>query len=377
MKIKILVPIRHPVGGIRTYLKYTYRKLDRGIYEFAFLAPQKDYLNQIQKDLKGFSVTIIYTGKENSVLSMFTALLKTLSGDKYDIIHSQGFSAGIISALVNFIFRIPHLMTSHDVLRKDQFADNKSYIKKWIISFLLKKITIIQSVSYDAQNNLTEFFPILKKNHEKLIVIKNGIEISEFSTSESTNKNNDPFNRKDEKFIIGFIGRFMPQKGFLYFMDIVKYLKRNTDNDFIIYCVGGYDGYIREYQKRIKKEGLDDYFKFIGFQENVNAIMRRMNVLAIPSLWEACPILPMEAIVCGTPVVAFSCIGLREVLKNTPALLGPEKDWQVMAENIIKIMNDNEKIKNKFSAYIEEGVKKFNVTNTARQLDNIFKQIII
>ena len=39
----------------------------------------------------------------------------------------------------------------------------------------------------------------------------------------------------------------------------------------------------------------------------------------MPSLWEAWPLLPMEAMVAGVPVLGSDCIGLREVLRDTPS----------------------------------------------------------
>ena len=42
-------------------------------------------------------------------------------------------------------------------------------------------------------------------------------------------------------------------------------------------------------------------------------------LLAVPSLWEALPLLPMEAMVAGVPVLGTDCIGLREVLRDTPS----------------------------------------------------------
>ena len=73
-RIKILIPIRHPVGGIRTFLKYTHGNLDRDIYEISFLASSKEWLTRIQDDFKGYRVHAICAKHENSTLSMLLTM---------------------------------------------------------------------------------------------------------------------------------------------------------------------------------------------------------------------------------------------------------------------------------------------------------------
>ena len=50
-KLRILTPIRYPVGGIRTYLKYTYGKLDKENLRASFGAAFDSILNMTQKRL--------------------------------------------------------------------------------------------------------------------------------------------------------------------------------------------------------------------------------------------------------------------------------------------------------------------------------------
>jgi glycosyltransferase involved in cell wall biosynthesis len=52
---------------------------------------------------------------------------------------------------------------------------------------------------------------------------------------------------------------------------------------------------------------------------DVQPLLRQLDLLAVPSLWEASPLLPMEAMVAGVPVLGTDCIGLREVLRDTPS----------------------------------------------------------
>jgi len=375
---RILVPIRHPVGGIRTYLKYTYRHLDKDLYEFTLLAPYKDFLERLKKDLNGLNLKTVYTGREASALSMLSAMFKNLYLNKYDLIHSQGFTAGIITVFANLLWKIPHLMTSHDVFRDDLFYEKFSFLQKKIMEIIFKNVTIIQSVTYDAQNNLLQYLPGLKVNSKKLIVIRNGVDIEEFLERDSKKRQEIFIHKNNDQFVIGFIGRFMPQKGFIYLIEIVNHLSKliRTDQKFKVVCVGGYGGFIREYKKAIGESGLMNYFEFIDFQENVNSVLRQMNILAMPSLWEAYGLVAVEALLCGTPIVTFSCIGLREILNDTPAIMVPVRDSEAMAREIVKVINDYQNVKYQFDAFVPEAKRRFDVRAAAYSLERVFKGLI-
>jgi glycosyltransferase involved in cell wall biosynthesis len=374
----ILVPIRHPVGGIRTYLKYTYRHLDRNCYKFTLVAPNKSFLEQLKKDLADLSVQVVCSGREDSTFWMFLALLKGLYRNKYDVIHSQGFTAGIIAVLANLLLNIPHIMTSHDILREELFHSNFLFLQKRIIEILFKRITLIQSVSYDAQNNLLAHLPGLNKNPKRFVVIENGIDIDEFKSQERSERNKAIIRKRNDEFVIGFIGRFMPQKGFLYLIEVVRCLSKSlrADQKFQVVCVGGFGGFIREYKKVLEQSRLMGFFEFVDFQESVNSVMREIDILAMPSLWEAYGLVAVEALICGTPLVAFNCIGLREVLDNTPARIVPVKDSEAMAHEIISMLNDYEYTKRSFEDFIPEARKRFDVRNTAKKLDEVFLRLI-
>jgi len=75
----------------------------------------------------------------------------------------------------------------------------------------------------------------------------------------------------------------------------------------------------------------------------------------MPSLWEACGLLAMEAMVSGVPLVGTNCIGLREVLKETPCRMVPLGDSSALAEAIaIEMENPSKLIAQEFSRVASE-----------------------
>ena len=379
-RVCVITPIKYPVGGIRTYLKYTYGRLQPDKYSFTLVGPSRSWLERIQADLSDYDIDIKWSGEGESNSAFFSAIFGCLLKKKPDIIHSQGYTAGMFSSAANFVFRFPHVITMHRIFGHDQFSssfwEKNAAFKRHLIEFFLGRADVVQSVSNDAQANLLEYFPGLLKMPGKARVIRNGINIHEFDKDKGSNI--ETFSKEPGIFYLGYFGRYMPEKGFPDLIEMVDILvnERNKRNIRLI-TVGGFGEFIREYQKEIKRRDLWNFFQFLDFFENIGPVLRNVDVLMIPSLSEACPLIPMEGLVCGTPVAAYSCLGLREVLTDTPARMVAVGDRVGLADQVIRIMDSYSRTKAEFDAFVPEARQRFDSIHTARELEAIFKELII
>lgn len=375
-KINILTVIRHPVGGIRTYLKYTYGHLSPEKYRFTVVTVKNEEAEVISKDLARFDLKVIEVTGRYCLLSLTYEVFLLLRREKFQIIHSQGFTAGVLAVIANPFSRVKHLITSHDVFREDQFSSRFSFLKKKCLEILLGNADIIQSVSHDAQENLIAYFPSLVRKVQ-LTVILNGITTERLSRGGAYHSSlRSEIGLKDGVTLFGFLGRFMPQKGFVDLIDAVEKLAKDPEISGRFKIIAVNDGaFIREYKAIIREKGLSDYFVFYGFIPNVDRIMEELDAVVIPSLWEACPLLPMEAFVLGCPVIASECIGLKEVVSGTPAVIVKTKDAYSIAEGLKKVIFNPAPIKKGALEYVEKAIDRFDVRRTAEKLDHLFDEL--
>ncbi|NLC30785.1 MAG: glycosyltransferase family 4 protein, partial [Candidatus Moranbacteria bacterium] len=334
MRTRVLLVVRWPVGGIRTFLRYVYRNFDAEKWEIAILAPDLPELRILLDELKELKIRYVSIPAEPTPALFFWKILREPFKGKYALVHSHGFTSGICTALPAVMCRTPHLMTSHDVINFNQFVGWKGHIKKWVMGILFNFINTIHSISHDAQENLLENFPFLSSRKNKLIVIPNGIEVERFSNAEPRDLKGE-LGVGEDVFLIGFLGRFMAQKGFCYLVDAIDLLqkKENLPKRPLVLTFGE-GAFIREEKLAIKKRNLEEYFCFMPFAPDVSGTIKGLDVVAMPSLWEACPLQPMEALICGTPFIGTDCIGLREVLNGTPAFVVPKADPHSLANAI-------------------------------------------
>lgn len=367
----ILLVIRHPVGGIRTYMRYVFNQPVFMHFKFTIILPESGLTEAFIDSLKVIKPT--YISCDDSVLSMTKVISLALREQSYDLIHSHGFTSGVCSVLPAKLFSVQHLMTSHDVLLDEQFKGVKGSIKKKVLSVLFGMVDKIQSVTHDANDNFKKMFPSIEE--KRLVTIVNGIDVSEY---------NDPTPRDikselelpNDSILIGFLGRFMSQKGFKYIIEAIEILskKEGLSKKPIVIAVGD-DGFIREEQAVIQNKGLENNFYFLPPVSHAGSTMKGMDVIAMPSLWEACGLLAMEALILGVPLIVSNCMGLREVVFDSPAFVVEPRNAEQLADVIEQCIVNNRM--SLFEEYKNIARGRFDCKHTARQLNSVYESMFV
>jgi len=370
-KIHILVTARHPVGGIRTFMRYVYKRFDKRLFRFTFIVPDNSELKALQQDLTDIGPDWNILPDNYPVKDFIFWFQRHLK--QAHVIHAHGYTALIYSVLQSKLYGKPVILTSHDVFNENQFTGTTGRIKKHILGLCFQFVNQIHSVSNDAQDNMTAFFPWLTNKQDKLVIVPNGIEIERFFIEDGIEWRQE-LKLEKNTFLIGFFGRFMSQKGFKFLIEAVEILSHKQDEveGKPLVLAFGWGGFIREEQAVIKEKGLSKYFRFMPFQDNPARAMRGLDVIVMPSLWEACPLQPMEAMVAGVPIIGTDCIGLREVLKDTPARVIPKGDSKALADAILEEMQAPSK--REMELFREEAARRFNVEKQARAIEKLIKE---
>ena len=94
----------------------------------------------------------------------------------------------------------------------------------------------------------------------------------------------------------------------------------------------------------------------------------------MPSLWESSGLLGMESLVAGVPIIGANCIGLREVLDNSPAKMVPPMDSATLAKAIAEEINQprTEEFK-EFSLIAKD---RFSLYRPSSELKNIYDNLL-
>jgi glycosyltransferase involved in cell wall biosynthesis len=371
---RVLVVLRWPVGGIRTHIAYDYPTLHEAGCRFTFVGPADESFRAFAKQFAAWDgVEFIEAPRRGDRCRLLSTVWPLLRTRQFDLIHSHGVTAGVNVALANVRRGVPHVMTMHDVFRPSHAARALGRSKLWVAGRLLSRCDAIIAVGEDVRQNLLEYLPRLCQSKCRLERIPYGIDTARFGQSAPMEEDwlKDKLGLDRDVFLLGFLGRFMEQKGFLPLVDALALLaQRPTARPFHLVAVGSGDCE-RRYRAYMEGLGLVEHVSFLQFVSDISPILRQLDLVAMPSLWEAAPLLAMEALCAGVPVVGTSCIGLRELLHGSPSVMVPPDDPPALAEALAGAIAAP--WPEAAQAYAATARQRFSTARSARQLLELFE----
>ena len=146
--------------------------------------------------------------------------------------------------------------------------------------------------------------------------------------------------KENDCFRVCFVGGFDDlRKGQELFLKAAEQLtQKYPDVEFLL--VGG-GKRLQDWQERYQTE----HIRFLGRMDNPLLVMKRCDLLVVPSLADSCPNTVMEALYLGIPVIGSKAGGIPEILLDEEALF--PTDWEQLAKKIEDCFQDRAFLKQK------------------------------
>jgi glycosyltransferase involved in cell wall biosynthesis len=141
--------------------------------------------------------------------------------------------------------------------------------------------------------------------------------------------------RLASRFTIGAVGRLDPQKGFDVAVDALVAVP-----DAALVIVG--EGPEREgLERRAESAGVGGRVVFTGHRPDARALLPAFDVVVVPSRFEGAPLVVIEAMQAGVPVVASDVGGTPELIRDgETGILVPPDDPDALAEALQRVRDD-------------------------------------
>jgi glycosyltransferase involved in cell wall biosynthesis len=145
----------------------------------------------------------------------------------------------------------------------------------------------------------------------------------------------------EDALLVALVGRVEDQKGVDHLVRAARTVTAQVPAAHVV-VVG--DGTRRAEMERLTADlGLADRVHFTGWRHDLTDVMRSIDVLALPSRWEAFGIVNLEAMAAAKPVVGFAVEGIPEVVVHgETGLLSPAGDEAGLAEHLVRVLVDPE-----------------------------------
>jgi glycosyltransferase involved in cell wall biosynthesis len=259
-------------------------------------------------------------------------LLNLIRTEGYDLIHAHLTCAAYLSVVVGRIAHLPVVASVHvrsrDPVYRCLFRQRGNHlitVSEWVRNAFLAQGVPAEQVH--TIYNGTEFIgaetPALSRYHRELPV---RAELSLPPDAE----------------LIGIFARVGEFKGHHILVQSVRRIVDARPRAYVV-CAGAMEPRMQKALWEIAAaDGVAERLRFTGVRDDVHRLMSEMDVLTLPSRYEACSMSIIEAMALGKPVIATRAGGNPELILDGETGLLIERTPEALASAIVSVLADQE-----------------------------------
>jgi glycosyltransferase involved in cell wall biosynthesis len=182
------------------------------------------------------------------------------------------------------------------------------------------------------------------------------------------------------KPFILYAGTIRPQKNVPRLIEAFAVLRGELENheqfrDLRLVIIGDELSKYPGVRRAVLSSRVESFVRFLGFvpTETLRVFYRAASAFAFPSLYEGFGLAPLEAMACGTPVVASNLPSLVEAVGDAAELVSPDNVFDI-ARGIRDVLLDQDRREALIAAGLAQS-RRFNWDSTAEQVLSIYREI--
>ena len=308
---------------------------------------------------------------------------------RYSLIHSHYWYSGSVGLKLKDYFEIPMVHNNHslgrikyDVLKEEKppFADMRLLEEELI---LRRANAVIASTPQEVKNILD----LYNVTGENIYFIRAGVNEKLFKPIDKTEAIKETGLNFDK--IILFVGRITKAKGLRILIKAFKKLKDDFSKEIKLLIIGGdISGVLHSeiessekkfIKKQIKELDLSDDVIFLGAveREKLPYYYSLADICVVPSLYESFGLVAVEAMACGTPVIASKVGGLAHTVRNGYSGMHfvPGRSDH-LAKKILEIISDSDRLREMGINARIRASKEFGLERTVKQINELYMSLI-
>jgi D-inositol-3-phosphate glycosyltransferase len=346
-------------GGMNVYVRELSRELGRmGVAVDVFTRSQDPMIRRVVDFGEGVRVVHLPAGPEQPMarerirdhLDEFVDGVDTwriARGVDYDLVHAHYWLSGVVGLALRERWGVPVLQMFHTLARlKNRVARSADDLEPEVR--IREETRVIGAVDRVVAANVVERADLARlygATPSRIAVIPCGVDTELFR----------PSDREAARAALGlppgplllYVGRLAPIKGLDTLLDALAQV-RASGRRVQLLVVGGdadepVDGHEADLRRRIAALGLDEAVRFVPAQPQgaLPAYYAAADVSLLPSYYESFGMVALEAMACGSPVIASRVGGLPITVRDrVTGFLVPEGNVGALAERIEALIDD-------------------------------------
>ncbi|GHA62980.1 glycosyl transferase family 1 [Streptomyces tauricus] len=310
-------------------------------------------------------------------LSMAAAL------EDRDLVHSHTWYANLAGHLAKLQYGIPHVMTAHSLepLRpwKAEQLGGGYALSSWAERTAVESADGVIAVSGAMREDILGCYPSL--DPAKVHIVHNGIDTSLYRPDHGTDVLERLGLDTSRPYVL-FVGRITRQKGVPHLLRAVRDIDPAAQ---VVLCAGAPDTPEIDQEFRVLFEELSRVRAGVHWipqmlpRPEVIQLLTHAAVFVCPSVYEPLGIVNLEAMACGTPVVASRVGGIPEVVEDgeTGVLVSVDEDFETgLAQALDSVLGDAGAARRMGEAGRRRAVGEFGWDAVARRTVRLYEEIL-
>jgi glycosyltransferase involved in cell wall biosynthesis len=356
-------------GGVERYIRYLSNESIRAGHKVSVVVsrPPGSPGREISDGIEEIRTRPFFTIFKVPIMPSY---YRCLSSVNPDIVHAHGTLPGVSDIAVMYAAR-----NNKPSVFDYQFDGNAESAIGNLFAAIYNRFINPIAVSSASKVTATSISyaqtsPVLKHYLNKIEVVPNGVDLEHFNPAVKEGNIREKYQLPAEN-IVFFAGRFVKYKGLEYLIRAMKYVK---DGTLVIAGIGPEEQNL----KRIIKEQNITNIRFLGLipHEELPYFYKISDVYVLPSITrgENFGIAALEAMACGTPVVASALPGVRELVTDACGIKFKPKDIKGLADAINTLLS-NSSLRAKMGKSARENAEKYGWDVIAKMVLDIYQDL--
>ncbi len=307
----------------------------------------------------------------------------------YDVIHSHYWLSGWAGLSLQKDLGAPLVHMFHTLgVMKNRVAkneeDKETSLRVFVEKRLMERSDLIVASSPSDKAHMLSYY---EADPGRIEVVPCGVDLNLFSPLPQ--KSSRDYLGLSSREVILFVGRIQPIKGLdclLRALAILIEKSRISSRDLSLLIIGGdldnggnaANGQVKRLKNLTAQLGLDSMVTFLGPQPQglLPYFYSAAKVCVLPSLYESFGMVALEAMACGSPVIASRVGGLNNTIRHgKTGFLIPEGNAAALAEKIDLFLQDDS-LRNRMGRNGVQHAKKYSWENIADQITSLYRQVL-
>lgn len=296
-------------------------------------------------------------------------LLELMEKEKYDIVHCNTPSGGMVGRIAAAQMKIPKVIYMAHGFHFWKGAPLKNWLLYYPVERILAHLTDrLITINHEDYACAKRFH--YKKGGRAEYVPGVGIVTKRFERDEKVRSEmRNTLGIKDNETVLLSVGEINPNKNHKIVVEALAKLGRKD----IRYVACGIGALMEENQQLAKSLGIEDQVMFVGYRTDIDKFYQAADIFVVSSFREGLPVAPMEAMSAGLPCVASRIRGNVDLFDGGQLMFDPRD-----VDSLCKALNNamDERIISDELARNSQTLQRFSMEEAVKAMKKIYVDVM-